>query len=67
MPNEAVLHEIEIGELILAVDDSRDATKAFKLNALLRAGCGPLGHVEGGGRGGHDGRGRAGRFLPKRA
>ena len=36
MPNEAVLHEIEIGELIVAVDDSRDAADPFKLTTALR-------------------------------
>lgn len=33
MPNEAVLREIEIGELIIAVDDARDAADPFKLAA----------------------------------
>lgn len=37
MPNEAVLREIEIGELTIAVDDSRDAADPFKLLAGHRA------------------------------
>lgn len=36
MPNEAVLKEIEIGELIVAVDDSRDVADPFKLLTALR-------------------------------
>ena len=36
--SQAVLEQIEIAELILAVDDTRDAADLFKLPACSRSG-----------------------------